>query len=469
MRCYRCNSVLSDADICESCGTDVVIYKKIVKMSNTYYNMGLAKAKVRDLSGAADLLRRSVRIDKNNINARNLLGLVYFEMGECVEALSEWVISKNLKPEKNIADEYIRDVQSNQNRLSTMNQTIKKFNKALGYAWEGNDDLAIIQLKKVLSLNPNLIKGHLLLALLLMKKEEYSKARKSLNKVLKIDVNNTLAIKYQKEIDALLVDENGKKVVLKSEEESKPLSGNDVIIPKSTYRETNYALVTFINVLIGIVIGAAMVYFLVTPAKESSAAAEYKSTITDYASKLDKANGEVASLEDKITELEAERDEYKAQVDSASSIVASTENTNKLIEVAKNALAISTVANAQISNEEACSIADALSQLGDISKESDNFKKLYEQLKNMSFTKAGQYYYNLGAQYSNNNEWDDAIEAYKHCVAYNDKEPSYLYKLGKSIYKKNNGNTEESKSYFNKVIEIAPNSEFAEYSKGYLN
>lgn len=152
MRCYRCNSVLSDADICESCGTDVVIYKKIVKMSNTYYNMGLAKAKVRDLSGAADLLRRSVRIDKNNINARNLLGLVYFEMGECVEALSEWVISKNLKPEKNIADEYIRDVQSNQNRLSTMNQTIKKFNKALGYAWEGNDDLAIIQLKRYLAL-----------------------------------------------------------------------------------------------------------------------------------------------------------------------------------------------------------------------------------------------------------------------------------------------------------------------------
>lgn len=73
-------------------------------------------------------------------------------MGECVEALSEWVISKNLKPEKNIADEYIRDVQSNQNRLSTMNQTIKKFNKALGYAWEGNDDLAIIQLKRYLAL-----------------------------------------------------------------------------------------------------------------------------------------------------------------------------------------------------------------------------------------------------------------------------------------------------------------------------
>ena len=80
MRCYKCNSVLSETDFCNSCGADVTVYKKIVKMSNTYYNMGLAKAKVRDLSGAADLLRRSVRIDKRNINARNLLGLVYFEM-----------------------------------------------------------------------------------------------------------------------------------------------------------------------------------------------------------------------------------------------------------------------------------------------------------------------------------------------------------------------------------------------------
>ena len=111
MRCFRCGSVLSDADYCESCGIDVSVYKKIVKLSNTYYNMGLAKARNRDLSGAADLLRRSVRIDKNNINARNLLGLVYFEMGECVQALSEWVISKNIKPDKNLADEYLKDIQ----------------------------------------------------------------------------------------------------------------------------------------------------------------------------------------------------------------------------------------------------------------------------------------------------------------------------------------------------------------------
>ena len=65
--------------------------------------------------------------------ARNLLGLVYFETGEVVAALSEWVISKNLRPKKNIADDYINMVQSNPTRLDTINKTIKKYNQALLY------------------------------------------------------------------------------------------------------------------------------------------------------------------------------------------------------------------------------------------------------------------------------------------------------------------------------------------------
>ena len=48
--------------------------------------------------------------DKRNIRARNLLGLVYFETGEVVSALSEWVISKNLQPTRNLASEYIKQI-----------------------------------------------------------------------------------------------------------------------------------------------------------------------------------------------------------------------------------------------------------------------------------------------------------------------------------------------------------------------
>ena len=78
---------------------------------------------------------------------------MYYEMGEIVNALREWVISKNFKPDKNLADEYIRDVQSNPNRLEALNQSIRKYNVELGYANSGKEDLAIIQLKKVININ----------------------------------------------------------------------------------------------------------------------------------------------------------------------------------------------------------------------------------------------------------------------------------------------------------------------------
>jgi len=68
-------------------------------------------------------------------------------MGETVSALSEWVISKNLRPKKNIADDYIDMLQNNQSRLDAINQTIKKYNQALAYCYQDSQDLAVIQLK----------------------------------------------------------------------------------------------------------------------------------------------------------------------------------------------------------------------------------------------------------------------------------------------------------------------------------
>ena len=168
-------------------------------------------AQMRELTSAADSLRHSLKLNKNNIKARNLLGLVYFEMGDAVAALSEWVISKNLQPTINIADDYLSAIKKNSTRLDTINQTIKKYNQALLYAQQNSSDLAIIQLKKVLNLNPNLVKGHLLLALLYMKENEYEKAVKPLKKAMSIDKSNPLTIKYMNEVKKV-VDISEKKV-----------------------------------------------------------------------------------------------------------------------------------------------------------------------------------------------------------------------------------------------------------------
>ena len=187
----NCGAPIGKSDYCTSCGFHVEVQKKIWQLSNTYYNLGLDKAQIRDLSGAIDLLKRSLKFNKLNVQARNLLGLVYFETGEAVAALSEWIISKNIMPENNIASEYIERLQQNANKLDVINQTIKKYNDSLQCCRKGSEDVAVIQLKKILNQNPKLIKGYHLLALIYLKKEEYEN-------VLDFSVDDERIIKYLK-------------------------------------------------------------------------------------------------------------------------------------------------------------------------------------------------------------------------------------------------------------------------------
>ena len=200
MKCYKCGNTLGSGRHCLHCGADVAIYRKIVRTSNSYYNRALAKAKIRDLSGALEDLNQSLQFNKSNIDARNLLGLVYYEMGEVVEALSQWVISKNLQPENNRADEYLTEVQGNKAELENMNKAIKNFNLSLDYAKHDSVDLAIIQLRSVISQHPKMIKAYQLLALLYIKEQEYSKAGKVLKRALAHDKGNIFCLNYAKEI-----------------------------------------------------------------------------------------------------------------------------------------------------------------------------------------------------------------------------------------------------------------------------
>ena len=196
MICYRCNQEIGKEERCPFCNADLQVFQKAVRLSNFYYNDGLEKAKVRNLSGAIVSLKKSLRFYKYNIDARNLLGLVYYEMGEAVDALSEWVISKSYKQEDNMAERYLNELKANRSQLENINQTIKKYNQALLYCKQESRDMALIQLKKVLSLNPRLVKAHQLLALLYMQDGKLEQAKKSLRNAGKIDTNNTITLRY---------------------------------------------------------------------------------------------------------------------------------------------------------------------------------------------------------------------------------------------------------------------------------
>ena len=175
--------------------------QKLEYQSNYWYNDGLKKAQIRDLSGAIVSLKRSLQFNRENITARNLLGLVYYGRGEVAEALVEWIISKNFRASENIASYYISKVQDNPSELEKVNQAVHKYNQCLGYCRQNGEDLAIIQLKKVVVAHPSFLKAYQLLALLYMHSGQYSKARQSLKTALKLDVTNDITLRYMHELN----------------------------------------------------------------------------------------------------------------------------------------------------------------------------------------------------------------------------------------------------------------------------
>ncbi|MBP3701240.1 MAG: hypothetical protein J6I64_05080, partial [Lachnospiraceae bacterium] len=225
------------------------MFKKILAASWRYYDEGLKKAQNRDLSGAIVDLKNSLLLYKGNTEARNLLGLVYYEMGDVAQALIEWVISDNMDPNDDHATQLLAKIQSDQVELERGSLMIRKYNQALRYAQGGSEDLAVLQLNKVLSVNPRMVGANLLMALLQMHAGQNERAEKYIRNVLKVDRCNAIALHYKELLKTKDVRKGAAKerdFVSKEAEIRRQLSGNDVIIP--TYKESRFGFHTILEV-----------------------------------------------------------------------------------------------------------------------------------------------------------------------------------------------------------------------------
>ena len=334
MNCMNCGAFLTDMDLdyCPNCGYNVLIQKKVDYLSKIFYNRGLEKASIRDLSGAIACLKQSLMYDKRNIRARNLLGLVYFETGEVVSALSEWVISKNLQPTRNLASEYINKLQANPNKLAAINETIKKYNHALMLCREGHEDMAAIQLRKILTQNSKLIKGYHLLALIQMKNGEWNKARRILKKAARIDKTNTTTLRFLREVDeqtgVTTRLEKKKKGLFRSgtkENLDTDILGSERVAQPTVYREHSKVSVFFI-LMAGIAAGAVAFWLLAVPAirqgiyqEANQQIVQYSESLASQGAELTKAQGEakesgdtVESVTQELTTEQAKSESYQA-------------------------------------------------------------------------------------------------------------------------------------------------------------
>lgn len=452
MECFNCGAKLGGENICPNCGTNVRIFKKIIMASNAYYNDALEKAGVRDLSGAIDSLKVSLRFNKLNIDARNLLGLIYFEMGEVVAALTEWVISKNYQPKENIASRYLEEIQNNQGRLDTINQTIKKYNQALLYCKQDSRDLAIIQLKKVLSLNPKLVRGHQLLALLYIQEQKYDLAKKSLRNAGKIDANNTTTLRYLKEANMGLRESNPNKKQ-KNEELVSYQSGNETII-QPRYLKDNSAFGTIINMVIGIAIGVAITCFLVVPGVKRDIQNDAKAEVLE-------ANNTISSKNQTISALEAQIEDMTTRITDAKSNEEGYESRINSYEQLLQAYV------AYIEED----IEKAGNALGNVNPEylGDESKRIYDQINTDVNADYIRTLYTAGTDAYAAQEYEEAITNLEKVIEMNETydDGNALYYLAQ-CYRKND-DLATAKTYYQKVVDLYPGTERAATAQNYLD
>ena len=425
--------------------------QKIQYAANSYYNRGLEMAKERNLSGAARFLKRTLQFNKYHTDARNLLGLIFYEMGETSDALIQWVISINLQPDNNRADHYLDEVQRKPGQLEIASQMVKKFNQALFYAQNDSDDLAVLQLKRIVDEKPNFVKAHLLLALLYMEHGDYVKAGKSLFQVLQIDNNNEKATRYMEYVKEHTGKAEVEKRKLKNAFSHREMQDDDVILPP-TYKE-NTGWQSIINIGIGLVLGAVMVVFLIMPARERALNYEHNQEMQSYTDKLNLANQETDKLKLQVEDYQKQKEDAEGQLNDLKGDSGSTVNQYATLAKILDAYRKGDMNTAVLSyvDMDQSKITD------------DSSVAILNEIKADMDTNVPAVLMAAAVQSNSVGDYDTALRYYEKYMEFNDKNPEVIYNMG-MVYKAK-GDTDNANQMFGQVIMNFADSEFAEKAK----
>jgi tetratricopeptide (TPR) repeat protein len=413
------------------------------------------------LSGAIVALHSSLELNKMNTNARNLLGLIYYEMGETVAALSEWVISKHFQPVDNDADEYINKVQSNPTKLDALNQAIKRYNTALTFAKQGSADLSIIQLKKVTNLNPHFIRAYHLLALLYMKAGENEKAKKYLIRVGKIDVSNTTTLRYMRELEA--------PTALSKDLDGNPEAEQSItssIMPISSYREDKPNIIAFVNLVIGVGIGLALMAFLVIPTIKKNLVTDQNADMVDYGSglaQLEEKDNTIASLKADKDELEKKVEQLQTQVDNIEVPEDNTVQFTPLFEAAKLYLA---ELEKSEGDRDFVATADILATVDEAKLETEAAVNLLNGMKEVTYPIVAEIHYDKGHDLYSDGKYEEALVELEKARTFDPTDVNAIYFTARAYHRLDD--LENAAVYYNIVVKDYPDSSRIADAKDFL-
>jgi tetratricopeptide (TPR) repeat protein len=429
-------------------------------ISDRLYNGGLARAKDGNMSGAVEDLKKSVGFNNRNITARNLLGLVYFETGRIGDALAHWVISASIMRENNAAGEYLDRVQKNSRELERLNDAVKMYNGALEYLRQKNDDMAIIQLKKALEINPGFVDASNMLALCYFIQRDKEKARIYVEKALASDSGNEIALRYYKELFPSKTRPEPVNMV-KRPQRAVNAHNFSAILPKDkrSFGGT-FHIAEIISFLIGGACVLAIAYFLVVPGIVQSKDSSYEKMFSSLNAEISSGEARISAYEERVSEsaalierLRVENEEYSRQ--------ASLER--RLAEIDR--------AEALLNDEDdALGAAEILAVL-DMTDMTAEAMQRAADLKIESYPDAARLLYDDAVRNYNQENYQEATRFLEKCLVFIDADASYMAGVvyHRGLLAERSGDLTAARGYYETVMDRYSNSNFFTLARSRLN
>ena len=420
------------------------------KIANAYYNVGLERAQLNDLSGAAGFLKEALHYDKGCTDARNLLGLIFYEMGETADALVQWIISYNFypDPEHNRADYYLGEIQRKATVIENDSALVKRFNQALTIAQNGGEDFAIIELRDITRKKPNFVKAQLLLAVLYMQTGDYIKAGRALLEVLHIDHNNPQASVLMEEVKRSTGKADIEKAKLKNAFSHREIEDGDVIIPKQSNQVGADRIV--LHVAIGIMVGILSFYILVLPTIKRSYNDELNKSIAENSQELSDINTQYNELSNEYDALTADYNDVSQKLNAyEAENAAFTDIYEKL--------------NSIISDYNAGNIEDAVASYTSIDRSLVTAEPLLSQLQSVDRVMLNDAFNQLvenGTNNWNGGNYSQAEYYYKLALEIKSDDPEAMYLLAR-LYQSQE-RIAEANALFDRIVGEHPESSYAQ-------
>lgn len=270
-----------------------------------------------------------------------------------------------------------------------------------------------------------------------------------------------MTLSYMKEVDSILNPEDGsRQTKKKSEDAYRYQSDNEIIIqPLGVSEPQRGGAGTLLNIGIGLLIGAAAMYFLVVPAVRTNVQNESQAKIAEIGNQIEERNNKIAELEGELEVLKADNGALQEELVGYVGTDGTLKSMDELITAAAH----------YMTTGDALEVAEELETLEEgivLEETSESFKMLYHALAEAISPQIVEESYKEGYKAYNDGDNEAAAAALVKVTKYDETHADAWYYLGRSYHKL--GKAQEAIEAYNKVVELVPNTQRGNNAKKYI-